>query len=169
MHSLAAAIDSRSAAGLEAKIAALWAIYGDMTLSVDSTPARAVFSWSASRPTPAYRFQAPLGPNVFQARLYPSGRIELAYRAVAERDGFVGLFGGLGGRGRILDAAAEAAGDVAEPVLDITDLELVDNGTTLLFRMTLAADVPEQVDDGEIDYRIFLLFGEPTTAASDSK
>ena len=159
MHSLAAAIDSRSAAGLEAKIAALWAIYGDMTLSVDSTPARAVFSWSASRPTPAYRFHAPLGPNVFQARLYPSGRIELAYRAVAERDGFVGLFGGRGGRGRILDAAAEAAGDVEEPVLDITDLELVDNGTTLLFRMTLAADVPEQVDDGEIDYRIFLLFG----------
>ena len=39
IRSVAAAIDSRSAAGLEAKIAALWAIYGDMTLSVDSTPA----------------------------------------------------------------------------------------------------------------------------------
>ena len=92
MRSVAAAIDSRSAAGLEAKIAALWAIYGDMTLSVDSTPARVVFSWAATRPTPAYRFHTPLGPNVFQARLYPSGRIELAYRAVAERDGVVGLF-----------------------------------------------------------------------------
>lgn len=160
MRSLAAAIDSRSAAGLEAKIAALWAIYGDMTLSVDSTPARVVFSWSATRPVPAYRFQAPLGPNVFQARLYPSGRIELAYRAVAERDGFVGLFRALSGRGRILDAPAEAAGDVEEPLLDITDLELVDTGSTLLFRMTLAEDVPEQVDDGEIDYRIFFAFGE---------
>ena len=160
MRSLAAAIDSRSAAGLEAKIAALWAIYGDMTLSVDSTPTRVVFSWSATRPMPAYKFQAPLGPNVFQARLYPSGRIELAYRAVAERDGFVGLFRALSGRGRILDAPAEAAGDVEEPVVDITDLELVDTGSTLLFRMTLAEDVPEQVDDGEIDYRIFFGFGE---------
>ena len=160
MRSLAAAIDSRSAAGLEAKIAALWAIYGDMTLSVDSTPARVVFSWAATRPMPAYRFHRPLGPNVFQARLYPSGRIELAYRAVAERDGFVGLFRTPSGRGRILDAPAEAAGDVEEPVVDITDLELVDTGSTLLFRMTLAADVPEQVDDGEIAYLIFFRFGE---------
>ena len=160
IRSVAAAIDSRSAAGLEAKIAALWAIYGDMTLSVDSTPARVVFSWSATRPMPAYEFQTPLGPNVFQARLYPSGRIELAYRTVAERDGFVGLFGAPSGRGRILDAPAEAAGDVEEPVVDITDLELVDTGSTLLFRMTLAADVPERVDDGEIYYRIFFGFGE---------
>ncbi len=160
MRSLAAAIDSRSAAGLEAQIAALWAIYGDMTLAVDSTPARVVFTWSATRPMPAYRFNAPLGPNVFQARLYPSGRIELAYRAVAERDGLVGLFGAPSGRGRTLDTPAEPAGDVEEPVLDITDLELVDNGSTLLFRMTLAADVPKTVDDGEIDYRIFPRFGE---------
>jgi len=160
MRSLAAAIDSRSAAGLEAKIAALWAVYGDMTLSVDSTPARVVFTWSGTRPTPAYRFNAPLGPNVFQARLYPSGRVELAYRAVAERDGFVGLFRALSGTGHILETPAEPAGDVEEPVLDITDLELVDTGSTLLFRMTLAEDVPEAVDDGEIDYRIFPRFGE---------
>ena len=160
MRSVAAAIDSRSAAGLEAKIAALWAIYGDTTLSVDSTPARVVFSWAATRPMPAYRFYRPLGPNVFQARLYPSGRIELAYRAVAERDGFVGLFGALSGRGRILDAPAQLAGDVEEPVVDIIDLELVDTGSTLLFRMTLAEDVPEQVADGAISYRIFFAFGE---------
>ena len=160
MRSLAAAIDSRSAAGLEAMIAALGAYYDDVTLSVDSTPARAVFSYSAIRPMPGYDFHAPLGPNVFQARLYPSGRIELAYRAVAERDGFVGLFHGLKNHGRTLDAVDDAVGDVAEPVVDITDLELVDTGSTLLFRMTLAADVPEQVDDGVIAYRIFPRFGE---------
>ena len=160
MRSLAAAIDSRSAVGLEAQIAALWAVYGDLTLAVDSTPTRVVFTWSATRPTPGYRFNAPLGPNVFQARLYPSGRIELAYRSVAERDGFVGLFGVPSGRGRTLDTPAEPGGDVEEPVLDMTDLELVDNGSTLLFRMTLAEDVPERVDDGEIDYRIFARFGE---------
>ena len=160
MRSLAAAIDSRSTAGLEAKIAALWAIYGDVTLSVDSTPARAVFTWSATRPTPGYEFHAPLGNNVFQARLYPSGRIELAHRAVAERDGFVGLFRTLSGRGDILDTPAEPAGDIEEPMLDITGLELVDTGSTLVFRMTLAEDVPEAVDEGEIDYRIFPRFGE---------
>ncbi len=75
MRSLAAAIDSRSAAGLEAQIAALWAVYGNTTLSIDSTPTRVVVSWSATRPTPAFRFNAPLGANVFQARLYPSGQI----------------------------------------------------------------------------------------------
>ena len=160
MRSVASAVDSRSAAGLEAKIAALWAIYGDTTLSVDSSPARVVFRWSATRPMPAYRFNAPLGPNVFQARLYPSGKIELAYREVAEQDGFVGLFRTLSGRGPILDAPSEPAGDAEEPVVDITDLELVDTGSTVLFRMTLAADVPERVDDGEIDYRIFFGFGE---------
>ena len=78
---------------------------------------------------------------------------------MAERDGVVGLFRALSGRGRILDAPAEAAGDVEEPVVDITDLELVDTGSTLLFRMTLAADVPEQVDDGEIAYLIIFRFG----------
>ena len=160
MRSLAAAIDSRSAAGLETKIAALWAIYGNTTLSVDSTTARVVFSWSATRPTPAYKFNAPLGPNLFQARLYPSGTIELAYRSVAERDGFVGLFRTLSGRGPVLDAPAEPSGDVESPVLDITDLELVDAGSTLLFRMTLAEDVPETVDDGAISYRFFPSFGE---------
>lgn len=160
MRSLAAAIDSRSAAGLEAQIAALWAVYGNTTLSIDSTPTRVVVSWSATRPTPAYRYNAPLGPNVFQARLYPSGQIELAYRAVAERDGFVGLFRTLSGRGRVLDAPAEAAGDVEEPLVDITDLELVDTGSTLLLRMTLAEDVPEQVDNGTISYRLFPSFGE---------
>ena len=157
MRSVAAAIDSRAAAGLEAMIAALWASYGDVTLSVDSSPARVVFGWSATRRA---AFHAPLGPNVFQARLYPSGRIELAYRAVAERDGFVGLFHGLNVRGRTLDAVDDAVGDVVEPVLDITGVEIVDNGSTLLARMTLAEDVPERVADGAILYRIILKFGD---------
>ena len=92
--------------------------------------------------------------NLFQARLYPSGVIELAYRAVAERDGFVGLFYGPHVPGRTLDAAVDAVGDVVEPVLDITSVEILDNGSTLLARMTLAEDVPERVADGEIVYRI---------------
>ena len=49
MRSVAAAVDSRSAAGMEAMIAALWALYGDPTISVDATPARVVISWRAVR------------------------------------------------------------------------------------------------------------------------
>ena len=159
MRSVAAAIDSRSAAGMEAMIAALWAIYGDTTIFVDATPDRAVITWRAVRPRPYNIFYDPLGDNLFQARLYPSGAIELAYRAVAERDGIVGLFHGLNDRGRTLDTLSAAVGDVALGVLDITRIELVDNGSTVLARMTLAEDVPEQVSDGEIEYRIFLSFG----------
>ena len=158
-RSKAAAVDSRAAAGLETMIAALWQLYDHTDVTVDSTPARAVFTWRAVRPTPGYN-HAPLGENVFQARLYPSGVVEFAYRAVPERDGFVGLFHGGSARGATLDAVRDAVGDVAEPVLDITGVELVDNGSTVLARMTLAADIPEEVADGTITYRIFLQFGE---------
>ena len=158
-RSKAAAVDSRAAAGLETMIAALWQLYGHADVSVDSTPARVVFTWRAVRPTPGIN-HAPLGENVFQARLYPSGVIEFAYRGVAERDGFAGLFHGGSARGATLDAMRDAVGDVVEPVLDITGVELVDNGSTVLVRMTLAADVPERVPDGNIGYRIFLRFGD---------
>ena len=159
-RSVAAAIDSRSAAGLEAMIAVLWALYGDTTISVDSTSARTVITWQAVRPTPSNIHYEPLGENSFQVRLYPSGAIEFAYRAVAERDGIVGLFHGSNGRGRTLDTLDAAVGNVALGVLDITRIELIDNGSTLLARMTLAADVPELVAEGTIEYRIFLRFGD---------
>ena len=165
MRSVAAAVDSRAAAGLEAMIAALWAVYGSTTISVDSTPSRVTITWDAVRPTPDNAYYEPLGNNLFQARLYPSGVIEFAYRAVAERDGIVGLFHGLNDRGRTLDILDAAVGNVALGVLDITRIELVDNGSTVLATMTLAEDVPEQVADGAIDYRVFLSFGDRECAA----
>ena len=160
MRSVAAAIDSRSAAGLETMIAALWADYGDTTISVDSTSARVVITWQAVRPAPYNEAgYEPLGENLFQARLYPSGVIELAYRTVAERDGIVGLFHGLSTRGRTLDSFDDPTGDVENPALDIVRSEFVDNDSTVLARMTLAGDVPTVMHDGEISYRIFLRFG----------
>ncbi len=156
MRSVAAAVDSRSTAGLEAMIAVLWAPHGDTTISVDSTPARVVITWRAMRPIPTRAYHAPLGENLFQARLYPSGTIELAYRVVPERDGVVGLFNGMNARGRTLDAVDDAVGDVARGVLDITRIEWIDNGSTVLVRMTLAEAVPREVADGEINYRVFL-------------
>ena len=163
MRSVAAIVDSRSAAGMEAMIAALWALYGDPTISVDATPARVVITWRAVRFNTTAEGHFPLGENLFQARLYPSGVIELAYRAVPERDGIVGLFHGQSGSGRLLDtvddAVGDVVGDVGEPMMDITSIELLDNGSTLLYRVTLAEDVPERVADGEIVYRIGLDFG----------
>lgn len=160
MRSVAAGIDTRATAGLEDMIAALWAIYGDTVVSIDSTPARVAITWRAVRPTPGYSFREPLGENLFQARLYPSGVVELAYRRVAERDGLVGLFHEQGARGDVLDAVEDAGGDVTESVLDITSVELVDTGSTVLARITVAADIPERVTDGLIGYRFFYDFGD---------
>ena len=96
MRSVAAAVDSRSAAGLEAMIAVLWAIYGEAAISVASSPERVALTWDAVRRDADYE---PAGPNAFQVRLYPSGAIEFAYRQVSERDGIVGLFHGSDARG----------------------------------------------------------------------
>ena len=155
MRLMGAAIDSRSAAGLEAMIAALWARYDHPTISVDSTPSRVVVTWRAVR-DPAY---APLGENLFQARLYPSGMVQLAYRSVAERDGIVGLLHGGNTRGRTLDSVEDPASDVARGFLDILRVEWADNGSTILARITLAGPVPTEIADGEITYGLFLRFG----------
>ena len=159
MRSVAAAIDSRSVAGLEAVIAVLWAHYGDTTISVDSTSSRVAITWRAVRPTPRNGWYEPLGENLFQARLHPSGVVEFAYRAVPERDGIVGLFHGRTASGRALDTVTDAVGDAGNAVLDITKAELVENGSTVLARMTVAGDVPERVPDGEVMYRFFLEAG----------
>ena len=165
MRSLAAAVDSRSAVGLETMIAALWALYGDTTVSVDSTSTSVVITWRAVRRQGDVSGYVPLGENFFQARLYPSGAIELGYHTVPERDGIVGLFHGLSTRGRTLDSFDDPAGDVANAVLDIVRIEFVDNGSTVLARMTLAGNVPAVMHDGEISYRIFLRFGGTECAA----
>ncbi len=86
MRAVAAAVDSRSAAGLEAMIAVLWALYEEVAISVDSSPTRVAITWDAVRIIPRNHHYEPAGPNVFQVRLYPSGVIELAYRKVPERE-----------------------------------------------------------------------------------
>ena len=162
MRSVAAAIDSRSAAGLEAMIAVFWALHDHWaphehpTISVDSSPARVVVTWRAVRPPHDY---APLGESLFQARLYPSGIIELSYRVVPERDGIVGLFHGRDATGGVLDALEDPAGD-APGRLDITGMEMVDSGSTILARMTLAENVPQAVAEGEMTYWISLDLGD---------
>ena len=169
MRGVAAAIDSRSATELEAMVAALWARYDDTTISIDSTSSRVAITWRAVRQDPpGGRWYEPLGENLFQARLYPSGVVELAYRTVAERDGIVGLFHGMNDHGRMLDTADDGLGDAStkgNAVVDISRIELVDRGSTVLVRINVAGDVPNQVPDGTIDYRFILEFGDYSCAA----
>ena len=169
MRSVAAAVDSRSAAGLEAMIAGLWAVYGETDLSVDSSPERVAITWNAVRRRfNGYESYEPLGRNLFQVRLYPSGMVKLAYRQVSESDGIVGLFHGTGPRGRILSAVDDDTGDVHRGpniAVDIVSAKLVDNGSTVIASMTMADDIPDRVSSGTLMYRFFLNFDGVTSCS----
>ena len=159
MRSVAAAVDSRSATGFEAMIAVLWAIYGEAVVSVASSPERVAITWDAVRPIPRNHYYEPAGPNEFQVRLYPSGVIELAYRKVPERDGIVGLFHGAEARGAVLGAATDDVGNVRNATVDVVSAELVDNGSTVIASVTMAADIPDRVSSGSLSYQFYLDFG----------
>ena len=148
---VAAAVDSRSVAGFESMIAALWAIYEDVTVSVDTSSAGVVVTWRGGRLDHGHE---PLGENEFQARLRPAGVIELGFRKVAERDGIVGLFHGGEARGATLDVLTDPAGDVSHPMLDIVRADLVDNGSTVIARVELAADIPPVVPTSSVSYDV---------------
>ena len=163
MRSVTAAVDSRSAAGLEAMIAVLWALYGETSVSIAASPARVAITWDAVRIVPRNHYYEPAGPNEFQVRLYPSGVIELAYRKVSERDGIVGLFHGARARGGVLGAATDDSGDVSRADVDIVSAELVDNGSTMIASVTMAADIPDRVSSGRLSFRIYLHFGGADT------
>lgn len=155
MRSVAAAVDVRSAGGMEAMIAVLWAIYEETeetVVSVDSSPARVAITWNALRMIPRNHYYEPLGRNVFQVRLYPSGVVELAYQEVSERDGIVGLFQGTGARGKVLSAASDDLGDVPNATLDIVSAELVDNGSMVIGSVTMADEIPESVPSGTLAF-----------------
>ena len=158
MRSVAAAVDSRSAAGLEAMIAVLWAFYGQTAVSLAASPARVAITWDATRIVPRNHYYEPAGPNEFQVRLYPSGVIEFAYRKVSERDGIVGLFHGTGARGEVLGAATDDSGDVSQANVDIVSAELVDNGSTVIASVTTAAGIPDRVSSGSLSYWFSLDF-----------
>ncbi len=156
VRDVAAAVDSRSVAGFELMIAALWALYEDITVLVDSSSAGVTVTWRGPR-NDDYE---PLGENEFQARLRPSGVVELAFRQVPERDGIVGLFHGGAARGATLDVLTDETTDVSHAMLDIARAELVDNGSTLIARIEFAGDIPQDVPRSSISYELSLTFGD---------
>jgi hypothetical protein len=155
MVSVGAALDGRSAAGLETMIAAFWGPYQNPSMSQISAR---IFNdclavtWNMTR---AAWGQAVLGVNTFQARLYASGVIELTYPHVAERDGIVGVFSGQ----RTADLPLsdwEYRGKAPDPSVDIDSGDVYDGGTVLDLALTMKGDVPTSVDSGTIDYRCWI-------------
>ena len=155
VREMAAAIDARSAAELELMIAALWALYENATVFVDSSSAGVTVTWRGGRRADGH---VPLGENEFQARLRPSGVVEFAYRKVPEQDGIVGLFYGGDAQGATLDVLTDAVSDVSHGMLDIVQAELVDNGSTLIARIEFADDIPQVVPRSHISYELQLTF-----------
>lgn len=155
MCSVAAAIDSRSAAGLEKMIAVFWGPYQDQsanTITVHAQPDCVAITWSMMR---APWGQAVLGTNTFQARLYPSGVIELTYPHIAERDGIVGIFPGKTIHGKLL-SHWHYDGTAPHPGVDVDSADVYDAGTTLDLAFTMKHDALTNVNSGPLDYRCWV-------------
>jgi hypothetical protein len=155
MTSVAAAIDSRSAAGLEQMIAAFWGPYLNPSVSqvsVDVEPRELAITWNMTR---AAWGQAVLGVNRFQARLFASGMIEFTYASIAEHDGIVGLFPGGAVAGKSL-SDWDYPGKAPHPSVDIASADVFDAGTVLDFAFTMKNDALTKVDGGPLDYRCWV-------------
>jgi hypothetical protein len=158
-----AAIDVRSAVGEELVIAPLWSIYGSLpqenAIHVSTSPDEIVVTWNTVRRKIPNAGYDPLGPNVFQAVATSSGEITFHYRQIPEKDGVVGVFPGGVDDVRILDRARDPNGD-ADRDVDILSAEVSEAGTVLRFSLTLAAPVPDRLDDDEsASYRFTLHTG----------
>lgn len=170
VRSVAATLDTRSLARQETIIAALWQLNlaSGTRVSVLRQADRFVATWDAERRYLSNVGYDPIGRNLFQAVLYPSGQIDLSYSAIAEPDGIAGLFQGAGATftGTRIDNVARPNANAPDPVVTIRNLELSDLGTALRWRFTMAAPAPSPVPSGELWYRIFLTINGRNCEAS---
>ncbi len=171
MRSMAASIDAQAAAGQEYIIAALWNYYHDGdpgAITVNTDASGVVVTWNVRRMDGHIGFEEKTKPGLFQARLEPSGAIELSYKSLPEKDGIVGLFPGLSGiTGTRLDRADDPQ-DAPDPKVDIRALDVYDQGTVIIFTLTMGADVPTKVDQGDLMHRVFLDYGDKHCAVYTS-
>jgi hypothetical protein len=158
MRSMAAAIDSRSAAGQEQMIAALWAVYDlrRTRVSIRKAEDRLIATWRATREAGNMPVA---GANVFQARLHKSGVIEFAYAKVPERDGIVGLFTGHAVKGERVHQWTPK-GKAPHPSVDLVAATIEEAGSVLRCTLTLKEAIPPRVDTGKLEYRCFLKHGQ---------
>lgn len=156
MLSMAFAIDGRCAARQEQMIAALWATYenGDPSqVSVDVQKDCLTVDWNMTRIAWG---QVVAGPNHFQARLHASGVIELVYVKIADRDGIVGVFPGVGEPGKALFHWV-CTKESPDPAIAIDSTDVFDCGSCLDFAFTMKEDVLAKAADPSLAYRCILL------------
>lgn len=151
MRSMAAAIDSRSAAGREAMIAALWSVFdcSQTNVAIGKAADQVTVTWRANRRAgdlPA------AGENVFQLRLAKSGIIECAYDKVAERDGIVGLFAGECPNSGLVHRWAPD-GKASHPSVDLEAATIEDMGSVLRCSLLMRNKVPDTTDAGILEFR----------------
>ena len=160
MRSIASAIDARTAVGIERMIAALWCTWSSAASAIytNGTSTNCLVTWEVARFQDAYSSYAPLGVNLFQAQVYPSGVIDLSYTRVVERDGIVGLFTGNATNGVRLDHVDDPV-DAPNAAVEIRSVDVDDFGSLLRFTITMQNSVPTGVATGSIDHRIFLRLG----------
>ncbi len=150
MCSVASAIDSRAAAGLEQMIAAFYGVYDPESSQVSTrvTADELAVTWKVTRMNWG---KMAAGPNVFQARLMRSGVIELAYSEVRESDGIVGVFTGTPVSGKVLSHwQNEGKGKGG---IDVDSADIVDAGSVLKFAVTMKEDAATY---GTLAYRCML-------------
>lgn len=147
MCSAAAAIDSRSAAGMEQMIAVLWGPYDSnpavSEVRLDTEGNSVTITWNVTRVALG---QVVAGVSTFQARLYRSGVIEMTYPHVVERDGIVGLFTGRAIIGRQL-SHWKYTGSTGLRV-DINTGDVYDAGSVLDFDLTMRNPAMTKMDTG---------------------
>lgn len=157
MRSMAAAIDARSAVGLEQMIAVCWAVYDPRRtkVAVQKAADQLVVTWNARR----WADDMPVaGDIIFQARLMKSGIIEFAYAKVPERDGIVGLFTGQAVKGKLIHSWAPK-GKAPHPSVGIVSATIEEAGSVLRCTLTMTQEIPEKVDSGSLLYRCVLKQG----------
>jgi len=161
MRFVAAAIDSRSLAGRELMIAPLWGLYSydASKIYVNSSAHELVVTWDAVRYQYPNEGYAPLGHNIFQARLTPDGAIEFRYHGIAEKDGIVGVFSGQPFGGKLLDSAANRAVGKG-PGPQVLSAKVEDAGTALHFALALSAPPPAKTSDDAVAYLVVVPVGD---------
>ena len=159
MNSVAGSINDRAAAGQEKMICVLWGLYSPNFskngIYVRRAADELVVTWQVERYLWFGEAYQPLGLNIFQARLLPSGTIEFTYQQVAEKDGITGLFYG-GSDGIAFDALTPVSVDASDQSLKISSVSATLTGTTLRFTFQMAKPIVRSVPEGMLWYRVFL-------------
>lgn len=154
MRSVAAAVDVRSATGVEKMIAALWSTFAFGTkiyLRVDTDAV--LFTWNARQE----QGLATPTTSTFQAKLFQSGAVELSYPDVQVATGFVGLFPGRGASQSVmLDETNDNIVAGSDDAVNPKALRVYEEGSIFRFELAMTRALAKTVAQGHITYSVSL-------------